>query len=258
MSHAIVSFNSPSTCSGLHVASAAPAATASSFSATTPAIRGTGNGPPVRHAGSLGLERVAHRLQARRATRTARRRRSSTRGRARRRRRLGEQHALHEVARVDHRSALRARPDEREPAAADRGEELRLALGLERSVEPRRAHDDGREVAAVEAALHELLGFELRPPVGHVRARTASPRRSGRRSIGSPRTASSTRRARTAPRRPGGRGRARAAYRRRSRRTSSRTQRAGMDDRRRVDHRRVADAVEELVDRPPGRVRRRR
>src|SRR5260221_5819099 len=50
----------------------------------------------------------------------------------------------------------------------NRRQELRLALGLKRSVEPRRPQDDGREIAAVVAALHQLLGFELRSPVPHI------------------------------------------------------------------------------------------
>ena len=74
----------------------------------------------------------------------------------------------HEVAGVHHRPLLRAVADEREAAPPDRGEELRLPVGLVRAVEPRRADDDGREVAAVVAALHDLLRLHLRLPVRHV------------------------------------------------------------------------------------------
>ena len=181
-----------------------------------PRSRGTRSGRRFDTAKPFGRERVAHRLAARRAARTARRRRSSTRGRARRSTRLGEQHALHEVAGVHHRPALRARADEREAAPPDGGEELRLALGLERPVEPRRAHDDGREVAAVVAALHELLGLELRPAVAPCTGANGESS-SKRSSLDAVRAERRVRRDVHEPRsrRPAGPGRARAGCRRR-------------------------------------------
>ena len=231
----------------LHVPAASPAATPSSFSATTPATRGTGSGRRRDTREPLGRERVAHRSQH-----VAQRVRLGVGDPVRVPGRgvggLGEQHALHEVARVHHRPALRARPDEREPAAPDRGEELRLALGLERTVEPRRPHDHGREVAAVVAALHELLGFELRAPVAPCTGANGE---------------SSSKRSSLVAFAPNGEFDEtctnRAAPTRRARSStscvpptftskSSRTRLRGVDHRGRVEHRRAADAVEERVD----------
>src|SRR5436190_21668548 len=77
--------------------------------------------------------------------------------------------AVKGVASVDERPAVLAVTDEGELATADGGEPPGLALGLERSVEPRRPDDHRRQVAALEAAVHELLRLELRLPVPEVR-----------------------------------------------------------------------------------------
>ncbi len=61
---------------------------------------------------------------------------------------LGAHDALDEVVDVDHRAALAAVADHREPAGAHQPEERRLAGRLERTVEPRRPHDHGVEAAA--------------------------------------------------------------------------------------------------------------
>ena len=146
-----------------------PGATRSTRAATDAGERAARAAGAAGHGEPLGLERVADAVEDRPQlvglgvgdpVRPARRRRRPTSASSSPSTRLPV---------YDHRPLLRAVADEREPAAADRGEELRLARRLVRAVEPRRPHDDGREVAAVVAALHELLGLELRPPVRHVR-----------------------------------------------------------------------------------------
>ena len=75
-----------------------PARAASSFSATTPAIRGTGSGRRFDTRAPRPRARRAP-FARRRAARRARRRRSSTRRPGAASAHLGAQHALHEVAR---------------------------------------------------------------------------------------------------------------------------------------------------------------
>ena len=155
----------------------APAATASSFSATTPrrARDARTAAPTPASPSAASASRTVS--QDRRAARTARRRRSSTRARRAASTVSASSSALHEVAGVHHRAALRAR---RRRAGTGR---VRTAAKncvcrsrLERAVEPRRPHDHRREVAALVAALHELLGFELRPRRSPCTGCTASPR----------------------------------------------------------------------------------
>ena len=128
------------------------------------------------------------RLAARRAARTARRRRSSTRCPGAASTRLREQHALDEVARVDHRAALGAGPDEREAPA--RARPRGTASGG-------RAGTARRTTAAAGSPSRDrpgrsCAGRAARPRASNARspctARTASPRRSDRRSSGSRRT----------------------------------------------------------------------
>ena len=158
-----------------------------------------------------------------------------------------EQNTLDEVARVDHRTALRTGTDERESPPPDRREELGLALGLKRPVEPRGPEDHRRKIAVFEGPLDQLLGFQLRTPVPHVRSE-------GRvlvEAIGA-RMVGAERRVRRDVHEARGAGAASAVEHELGPADVDVEQLAdvtgGMDDRGRVDHGRAADVVEEPVD----------